>query len=113
VFNHGDMKRDFTYIDDAVEATLRVLDLAPAGKPPHRVLNVGNHQPVALLEYIALLEKALGRSAVKEMKPMQPGDVPSTYADTRALQALTGFAPDTPLEAGLARFAEWFKSYRK
>jgi UDP-glucuronate 4-epimerase len=112
VFNHGDMRRDFTYIDDAVEATLRVLDAPPTQAPPYRVLNVGNHQPVALLEYIALLEKALGRSAVKEMKPMQPGDVPSTYADTRALQALTGFAPDTPLEAGLARFAEWFKSYR-
>jgi len=113
VFNHGDMKRDFTYIDDAVEATLRVLDLAPAGKPPHRVLNVGNHQPVALLEYIALMEKALGRKAVKEMKPMQPGDVPATYADTRALEALTGFAPATPLQEGLARFAAWFKGYHR
>jgi UDP-glucuronate 4-epimerase len=107
------MKRDFTYIDDAVEATLRVFDRPPEETPPYRVLNVGNHQPVALLDYIALLEKALGRKAAKEMKPMQPGDVPSTYADTRALQALTGFAPDTPLEAGLARFAEWFRSYRK
>jgi UDP-glucuronate 4-epimerase len=113
VFNHGDMRRDFTYIDDAVEATLRVLDRPPEGTPPYRVLNVGNHQPVALLEYIVLLEKALGREAVKEMRPMQPGDVPATYADTRALQALTGFAPSTPLEAGLARFADWFKSYRK
>jgi len=112
VFNHGDMQRDFTYIDDAVEATVRVLDLPPAGKPPHRILNVGNHQPVALLEYIALMEKALGRKAVKEMKPMQPGDVPATYADTRALEALTGFAPATPLAEGLARFAAWFKSYR-
>jgi UDP-glucuronate 4-epimerase len=112
VFNHGDMKRDFTCIDDAVEATVRVLDLPPAGKPPHRILNVGNHQPVALLEYIALMEKALGRKAVKEMKPMQPGDVPATYADTRALEALTGFAPATPLAEGLARFAAWFKSYR-
>ncbi|MGH8221996.1 MAG: NAD-dependent epimerase/dehydratase family protein, partial [Woeseiaceae bacterium] len=112
VFNHGDMKRDFTYIDDAVEATLRVLDRPPANKPAHRVLNVGNHQPVALLDYIAALEKALGRTALKEMKPMQPGDVPATYADTRALQEVTGFAPATPLEAGLARFAAWFKSYR-
>jgi UDP-glucuronate 4-epimerase len=111
VFNHGEMKRDFTYIDDAVEATLRVLDLPPAEKPPHRVLNVGNHQPVALLEYIALLEKALGRAALKEMKPMQPGDVPATYADTEALRKLTGFAPGMPLEAGLARFAAWFKDY--
>jgi len=112
VFNHGDMKRDFTYIDDAVEATVRVLDLAPTGQPPHRILNVGNHQPVALLEYIALLEAALGRKAVKELRPMQPGDVPATYADTRALKEATGFAPDTPLDAGLARFAAWFKSYR-
>ncbi|MDH3318989.1 MAG: NAD-dependent epimerase [Betaproteobacteria bacterium] len=111
VFNHGDMRRDFTYIDDAVEATLRVLDLPPTGAPPHRVLNVGNHQPVALLEYIALLERALGKQALKEMKPMQPGDVPATYADTRALQAAVGFAPATPLAAGLARFAAWFKSY--
>ena len=112
VFNHGDMKRDFTYIDDAVEATLLVLDRPPAGTPPWRVLNVGNHQPVALLDYIALLERALGKKATLEMKPMQPGDVPATYADTRALEALTGFAPATPLKEGLARFAEWFKSYR-
>lgn len=113
VFNHGDMQRDFTYIDDAVEATLRVLDRPPAATPPHRVLNVGNHQPVALLEYIALLEHALGKQAIKEMKPMQPGDVPATYADTRALQDAVGFAPATPLAEGLARFAEWFKGYHR
>jgi len=113
VFNHGDMRRDFTYIDDAVEATLRVLDRPPAGDAPYRLLNVGNHQPVALLEYIALLERALGKQAVKELKPMQPGDVPATYADTRALQAAVGFAPSTPLEQGLARFAEWFKGYHR
>jgi UDP-glucuronate 4-epimerase len=111
VFNNGDMQRDFTYIDDAVEATLRVLDLPPTGQPPYRVLNVGNHQPVALLEYIALLEKVLGKKAIREMKPMQPGDVPATYADTRALKEVTGYAPGTPLEVGLARFATWFKSY--
>jgi UDP-glucuronate 4-epimerase len=111
VFNHGDMQRDFTYIDDAVEATLRVLDLAPTGQPPHRILNVGNHQPVGLLEYIALLEQALGKKAIREMKPMQPGDVPATYADTRALKEAVGYTPSTPLEAGLARFAAWFKSY--
>ncbi|MDH4326575.1 MAG: NAD-dependent epimerase/dehydratase family protein [Betaproteobacteria bacterium] len=113
VFNHGDMQRDFTYIDDAVEATVRVLDHAPAGTPPARVLNVGNHQPVPLLDYIALLEAALGRKAVKEMLPMQPGDVPATYADTRALQAAVGFAPATPLADGLARFAAWFKGYHQ
>jgi UDP-glucuronate 4-epimerase len=112
VFNHGDMQRDFTYIDDAVEATIRVLDRPPGGTPPWRVLNVGNHQPVRLLDYIAALERALGAKAVKEMKPMQPGDVPATYADTRALREATGFAPATPLEEGLARFAEWFRSYR-
>jgi UDP-glucuronate 4-epimerase len=112
VFNHGDMQRDFTYIDDAVEATLRVLDRPPQGTPPWRVLNVGNHRPVRLLDYIAALEQALGRKAAKEMRPMQPGDVPATYADTRALKEVTGFAPDTPLAAGLARFAEWVKSYR-
>ena len=113
VFNRGAMKRDFTYIDDAVEATLRVLDRAPAGTPPWRVLNVGNHQPVALLDYIGQLERALGRQAPKEMMPMQPGDVPATYADTRALQEAVGFAPATPLADGLARFAEWFKGYRR
>jgi len=111
VFNHGNMQRDFTYIDDAVEATMRVLDLPPASTPPARVLNVGNRQPVALLDYIALLERALGRTTTKEMKPMQPGDVPATYADTRALEELTGFTPSTPLERGLDRFAEWFKEY--
>ena len=111
VFNHGDMRRDFTYVDDAVEATMRVLGRPPGEAPAARVLNVGNRQPVPLLEYIALLERALGRSAAKEMKPMQPGDVPVTCADTRALEELTGFAPATPLADGLARFAEWFRRY--
>ena len=111
VFNHGDMQRDFTYVDDAVEATVRVLDKPPPGTPPYRVLNVGNHQPVRLLDYIALLERALGREAKKELKPMQPGDVPATYADTRALQEAVGFAPATPLAEGLARFAAWFRRY--
>jgi UDP-glucuronate 4-epimerase len=107
VFNHGDMQRDFTYIDDIVEGTLRVLD-QPA---PYAIYNIGNHQPVALLDYIAALEKVLGRKAKLEMKPMQPGDVKATYADTSALRRAVGFAPSTPLETGLARFAEWFKSY--
>jgi UDP-glucuronate 4-epimerase len=111
VFNHGDMQRDFTYVDDVVEATLRVLDRPAPGTPPHRVLNVGNHQPVRLLDYIALLERALGREAIKELRPMQPGDVPATYADTRALHEAAGFAPATPLAEGLARFADWFKRY--
>jgi UDP-glucuronate 4-epimerase len=108
VFNHGDMQRDFTYIDDIVEGTIRVLD-KPA---PYAVYNIGNHQPVALLDYIAALERALGKEAKLDMQPMQPGDVKATYADTSALQKAVGFAPSTPLATGLARFAEWFKSYR-
>jgi UDP-glucuronate 4-epimerase len=107
VFNRGDMQRDFTYVDDAVEATLRVLD-----KPAkYAIYNVGNDQPVALLDYIAALERALGKKAKLEMKPMQPGDVKATYADTTALRAAVNFAPSTPLDAGLAHFAAWFKSY--
>ena len=107
VFNHGDMQRDFTYVDDIVEGTLRVLD-----KPArYAVYNIGNHQPVGLLDYIAALERAFGREAKLEMKPMQPGDVKATYADTSALRAAVGFAPSTPLDVGLARFAQWFKSY--
>ncbi len=113
VFNHGDMKRDFTYIDDVVEGTLRVLDRAPAGTPPYSVFNIGNHQPVPLLDYIAALERAFGRQAKKELRPMQPGDIKATYADTRALAKEVGFAPSTPLELGLARFAAWYRSYYK
>jgi len=111
VFNHGDMQRDFTYIDDIVEGTLRVLD-CPA-PPPSRyaIYNIGNHQPVKLLDYIAALERAFGRKAKLEMRPMQPGDVKTTYADTAALRAAVGFAPSTTLETGLARFAEWFRDY--
>ncbi|HZQ74423.1 MAG TPA: NAD-dependent epimerase/dehydratase family protein [Burkholderiales bacterium] len=107
VFNGGDMQRDFTYVDDVVEATLRVLD-----KPqPYALYNVGNHQPVALLDYIRAMERALGKAAKLEMRPMQPGDVKATYADTSALAKAIGFAPATPLGEGLTRFAEWFRSY--
>jgi len=107
VFNRGDMKRDFTYIDDIAEGTIRVLDRPTK----YAVYNIGNHQPVALLDYIATLERALGRKAKLALKPMQPGDVKSTYADTSALRAAVGFAPSTPLDTGLGRFAEWFKDY--
>jgi UDP-glucuronate 4-epimerase len=107
VFNHGDMQRDFTYIDDIVEGTLRVLDRPTR----YAVYNIGNHQPVGLLDYIAALERAFGKKAKLEMKPMQPGDVKATYADTAALRAAVGFAPSTPLDTGLARFAEWFRDY--
>jgi len=107
VFNQGDMQRDFTYIDDIVEGTLRVLD-KPA---PYAIYNIGNHSPVRLLDYIALLEDALGKKAQLEMRPMQPGDVKATYADTTALQRAVAFAPSTPLAVGLKRFAQWFRAY--
>jgi len=125
VFNEGDMQRDFTYVDDVAEGTVRALDRPAAGDPgfdsrspdpatswaPWRVYNIGNHQPVALLDYIAALERALGKKAILELKPMQPGDVKATCADTRRLAEAVGFAPATPLDTGLARFAEWFRSY--
>ena len=114
VFNRGKMQRDFTYVDDIVEGTLRVLDAgieARAGQAPYAVYNIGNHEPVALLDYIGVLERVLGKKARLELKPMQPGDVQATYADTSALQRAVGFAPATPLEVGLGRFAAWFKSY--
>jgi UDP-glucuronate 4-epimerase len=107
VFNHGDMQRDFTYIDDIAEGTIRVLD-HPAR---YAIYNIGNHQPVALLDYIAELERALGKKATLEMKPMQAGDVKTTYADTRALQQAVGFVPSTQLRDGLVRFAGWFRDY--
>jgi len=107
VFNRGDMQRDFTYVDDVVTGTLRVLD-QPA---PYAIYNIGNHTPVSLPDYIATLERALGKKAKLKLMPMQPGDVKSTYADTRALKKAVGFAPSTPLQAGLQRFAAWFKQY--
>jgi UDP-glucuronate 4-epimerase len=107
VFNHGDMQRDFTYVDDIVEGTLRVLD-----KPSrYAIYNIGNHAPVRLLDYISILERALGKKAQLEMRPMQPGDVKATFADTTALQRAVGFAPSTPLETGLERFAQWLRAY--
>jgi UDP-glucuronate 4-epimerase len=107
VFNKGDMKRDFSYVDDIVEGTVRVLD-KPA---PYAIYNIGNHEPVALLDYVAALERVLGKKAQLDLQPMQPGDVKATYADTAALRRAVGFTPSTPLETGLARFAEWYKSY--
>jgi UDP-glucuronate 4-epimerase len=112
VFNHGRMMRDFTYIDDIAEGVLRVLDRPPVGEPPHALYNIGNHEPVALLEFIETLERALGREAVKRLLPMQPGDVPATYADISALRAATGFAPTTPLADGIGRFVAWYRAYR-
>ena len=111
MFNYGNMQRDFTYIDDVAEGTLKVLEHLPSGTPPWALFNIGNHQPVALPDYISALETALGRKAVIEPAPMQPGDVQATYADTERLAGAVGFSPSTPLEAGLAQFAAWFKRY--
>ena len=115
VFNHGDMRRDFTYIDDITEGVLRVLDKpAPppsAGAAPYRVFNIGNSEPVQLLDFIACIERALGKTATKQLLPMQAGDVPATYASTQALQDWVGFAPSTPLAQGIERFVHWYRGY--
>ena len=115
VFNHGDMKRDFTYIDDIAEGVLRVLDRPAtplgAGSAPCRVFNIGNSEPVQLLDFIGCIERALGRTAAKRLLPMQPGDVPATYACTQALQDWVGFAPSTPLEDGVRNFVKWYREY--
>ena len=112
VFNHGDMQRDFTYVDDIVEGVVRVLERPPqGGGAPHAVYNIGNHQSVALTEFIATLERLLGRAAVKEFLPMQPGDVKATYASIDRLRAATGFSPSTPLAAGLERFVAWYRNH--
>jgi UDP-glucuronate 4-epimerase len=114
LFNHGQMRRDFTYVDDVVEAIVRVLARPPdgaGGAAPYRVLNVGNSSPVELDEFVATLERHLGRKAERTYLPMQPGDVPATWADTAQVEAVTGFAPRTPLDEGLRRMAEWLVEY--
>ena len=108
VFNHGDMKRDFTYVDDIVEGVVRVLGHVPS---PYRVLNIGNSDPVALADFIAAIEAALGITAHKRLLPMQPGDVPATFADVSALTALIGFKPGTDVREGVRRFVEWYRAY--
>jgi UDP-glucuronate 4-epimerase len=114
VFNHGDMKRDFTYIDDIVSGVVAALDHAPDfpdGAPPHRVYNIGNHRAEPLLRFIEVIEQATGKKAQIELKPMQPGDVKETYADVSAIQRDLGFAPDTPIEVGIPRFVDWYRAY--
>jgi UDP-glucuronate 4-epimerase len=114
VFNNGKMRRDFTYVDDIVEGIVRVVATPPAGDEvaaPYAVYNIGNHEAVELETFIATLERLLGRSAIKEYAPMQPGDVPATYASIDRLAAVTGFAPHTPLAEGLARFVAWYREY--
>ena len=125
VFNHGRMRRDFTYIDDIVEGVVRVTDQPARPNPewsgdcpdpatsaaPYRVYNIGNNNPVELMHLIETLEKALGKTAAKNYLPIQPGDVPATWADVDALSKDVGFRPATPIEVGVGRFVEWYKSY--
>jgi UDP-glucuronate 4-epimerase len=125
VYNHGRMIRDFTYIDDIVESVVRIVDIVAAPDPkwnsddpdpatssaPYRIYNIGNNRPVELLDFIAALEKALGKKAKLDMLPMQPGDVPSTMADVSDLENATGFRPNTSVEDGIARFVTWYREY--
>jgi UDP-glucuronate 4-epimerase len=112
VFNHGDMQRDFTYIDDIVEGTLNVLDSTIDGiEPPHRVYNIGNSRPEQLETFIELLETLLGRKAVRQYEPMAPGDVTCTYADTSRLRHDFGYVPTVPLADGLKEFTTWYREF--
>ena len=123
--NHGDMERDFTYVDDIAEGVCRLIPHVAAPDPgfdranpnpatswaPHRVYNIGNHRRARLMDLVAILERLTGREAVKEFRPMQPGDVKATWAEVSALEDAVGFAPDTPLEEGLARFVRWYRGW--
>lgn len=125
VFNHGQLRRDFTYVDDIARGVVMTLDRAPEGDPgwtveagdparssaPYRLYNIGNSSPVELGRFIELMESAMGREAVKEYLPMQPGDVLATYADVSDLEREVGFRPSTPIEEGVQRFADWFREY--
>jgi UDP-glucuronate 4-epimerase len=127
LFNHGNMRRDFTYVDDVSEAIVRLMDLPPRGSPnwsgdkpdpgtsaaPWKIYNIGNNNPEELMHVVSLLEKEFGRAAVKEMLPMQPGDVPATYADVEDLARDIGFKPSTTIEDGIKRFAKWYRDYHK
>lgn len=126
VFNQGAHARDFTYIDDVVEGVVRTLDRIAAPNPawsgdapdpatssaPYRLYNIGNSQPVEVTEVVRLIEEAVGKSAVRELLPMQPGDVPETFADVADLERSVGFRPKTPIAEGVRRFVEWFRGYR-
>ncbi len=127
VFNHGNMVRDFTFVDDIVEGVVRVIDRPPEADPawsgdapnpatsyaPYRVFNIGNNNPVKLLRYIRAIEDCLGKKAIMEMLPMQPGDVPATAADVTRLEAATGFRPQIEVETGISRFVDWYRAYYK
>ena len=125
VYGHGEMERDFTYVDDIVESTLRVLDKpatpdadfdrqqprSSTSFAPYRVFNIGNADPVQLMDFVSTIEQAVGREADKRMLPAQPGDVEATFADTSALRDWIGFQPATPLKDGVARFVDWYRGY--
>jgi UDP-glucuronate 4-epimerase len=123
VFNHGKMRRDFTYVDDIAEGVMRAMDRVPVADPdwseddpgsgtgPYRVYNIGNHEPVELLRMIEVLEGCLGRTAQKRLLPIQPGDVPATFADVSDLARDVGFAPATPIEVGVERFVSWYLDF--
>ena len=127
LFNHGKMRRDFTYIDDVSQAVVRLLDRPPQGDPnwrgdapdpatsdaPWRIYNIGNNRPEDLIRVVSILEAEFGRSGVKELLPMQPGDVEATYADVSDLERDIGFRPATPIEEGIARFAKWYRDYHR
>ena len=114
VYNHGDMQRDFTYIDDVIEGVVRVMRRAPVSveaNAPYKLYNIGNNRPVSLARFIEVVETAVGQTAQKNFLPMQPGDVPITYADVDDLIRDVGFKPTTPIETGMARFVEWYEAY--
>jgi UDP-glucuronate 4-epimerase len=125
LFNYGNMRRDFTFIDDVAEAVVRLIPVVPEPDPawsgdrpepasstaPYRIYNIGHNEPVAVGRVVELLEAEFGRTATKELVPMQPGDVPATFADIDDLQRAIGFAPAVSIEEGIARFAAWYRSY--
>jgi UDP-glucuronate 4-epimerase len=127
LFNHGKMRRDFTFIDDVSQAVVRLIDRPPRGDPdwsgdkpdpatstaPWKIYNIGNNNPEQLMHVVSLLEKEFGRTATKEMLPMQPGDVPATYADVEDLARDIGFRPSTTIEDGIRQFAEWYRDYHR
>ena len=127
VYNHGKMRRDFTYVDDIVEGVIRTLDRPATPNPawsgdrpdpgtssaPARIYNIGNHQPVELLRFIEVLEQAIGKQAKRKLLPIQPGDVPATYADIEDLSRDVGFKPMTPIEVGIPRFVQWYREFYK
>lgn len=119
IYNYGKMKRDFTYVDDVVEGIVRVLSHVPSAtrlpdlstSAPYKLYNIGNHSPVELMQFIAVIEQVLGKTAEKRLLPMQPGDVPATYADVDDLMQDVGFKPSTPIEIGIQRFVDWYCQY--